>query len=93
MNERIDIIYSEILSKCEESNCFEFESYWEIWGVMWYPWFFEIAEKSISLSFNDLTQKDLEHLVDLDKIEVVKIYSEDEMTDEFDRKRYRIKSR
>lgn len=93
MNERIDILYSEILSKCKELSCFEFEYYWEMWGIMWNPWFIEIAGKSITLSIKELTQSDLEHLVDLNRIEVVKIYLQDEMTDEFDRKRYRIKNR
>ncbi len=93
MSERIDMIFAEIRSKCEESNCFEFEYYWEMWGLMWTPWFIEISEKTQNFSFNDLTQADLEELLKEEKIEVIKIYSKDEMTDEFDRKRYRIKSR
>lgn len=93
MSKRTDIIFSEIHSKLEESNCFEFEYYWEIWDVMWHPWFIEINGKSEKFSFNDLTQQDLGELAKEDKIEIIKVYSKDEMTDEFDRKRYRIKSR
>ncbi len=93
MSKRTDIIFSEIKSKLVELNCNEFEYYWEIWGVMWYPWFIEINGKSENFSFNDLTQEDLNQLVKENKIENIKVYSKDEMTDEFDRKRYRIKSR
>ncbi|WP_340153812.1 hypothetical protein [uncultured Marivirga sp.] len=93
MSKRTDIIFSEIHSKLVALNCTEFEYYWEIWGVMWYPWFIEIDGKSENFSFNDLTQKDLEELIKDEKIEIIKIYSKDEMNDEFDRKRYRIKSR
>ena len=93
MTKRLDILFSEILLKCKESNCFEFEYFSEIWGVMWHPWFLEINGKSESFSFNDLTQEDFNQLVKENKIETIKVYSKDEMTDEFDRKRYRIKSR
>ncbi len=93
MSKRTDKIFSEIYSKLVQLDCYEFEYYWEMWGLMWYPWFIEINGKSESFSFNDLTQDDLNQLVNEDKIEIIKVYSKDEMTDEFDRKRYRIKSR
>ena len=93
MSKRTDIIFTEIKSKLIQLNCSEFEYYWEIWGVMWHPWFIEINGKSENFSFNDLTQEDLNQLVKENKIETIKVYSKDEMTDEFDRKRYRIKSR
>ncbi|MFK7786555.1 MAG: hypothetical protein AB8B56_15650 [Crocinitomicaceae bacterium] len=90
--DRVEGIYIELLEKCTELDCFEFEYYWEMWGLMWYPWFVEIADKSVNLSFNDLTQSDLDQLVELNKAEVIKVYSQDEMTDEFDRRRYKLKT-
>lgn len=93
MSKRTDLIFSEIHSKLVELNCSEFDYYWEIWGVMWYPWFIEINGKSENFSFNDLTQEDLNQLEKEKKIETIKVYSKDEMTVELDRKRYRIKSR
>lgn len=91
MNDRLKIIYSEILEKCNNSNCFEFEYYWEILGVMWYPWTLEINGKSESFSLNDISYKDLEGLCDNGFLELIKEYTKEEMDDEFDRKRYRIK--
>ncbi|MCK8521920.1 hypothetical protein M0D21_10100 [Aquimarina sp. D1M17] len=62
MNDRLYKILQEIKQKCFEANCFEFEYHWEIWGVLWYPWFLEINGKSISFSVNDISSKDLENL-------------------------------
>lgn len=45
INDRNLLIYSEILEKCNAENVYEFEYYWEIWGVMWYPWTIEINKK------------------------------------------------
>ena len=91
MNDRLKTLYSEILEKCGNSNCFEFEYYWEIWGVMWYPWTLEINGKPESFSLNDISDKDLDDLIKNGLIELIKEYPKEEMDDEFDRKRYRIK--
>lgn len=91
MNNRLKILHSEILKKCVNYECYEFEFYWEIWGLMWYPWTLEINGKSESFSINDISYDDLEKLCDLGLIELIKVYSKEEMNDEFDRKRYRIK--
>lgn len=91
MNEGLELLISEIRQKCEKANCFEFEYHWEIWGVMWYPWFFEINGKSQSFSFNDISYNDLERLCNERLIELIKEYSDDEKDrDEFDKKRYRL---
>ena len=95
MDDRLNQIILEIKQKCEDANCFEFEYYWEIWGVMWYPWFLEINGKSQSFSFNDISSDDLETLCSEGLIELIEEYSDDEKSEsEFDKKRYRlIKSR
>ncbi|WP_298540903.1 hypothetical protein [uncultured Aquimarina sp.] len=93
MNDRLKILFSELLEKCNNANYFEFEYYWEIWGVMWYPWTLEIKGKSESFSLYDISYKDLENLCNNGQIELIKEYSIEEMEDEFDRKRYRILNR
>ena len=90
MNDRLKTIYSEILEKCDNSNCFEFEYYWEIWGVTWYPWTLEINVQSESFSLSDISYKDLDNLSKNGLIELIKEYPKEEMDGEFDRKRYRI---
>lgn len=92
MGKRIEIIYAEISKKCKHTNCIEFEYYWEIWGGMWHPWFIEINGKSENFTFNDISQNDLDDLVQMGFIELTKVYSKQEMYDEFDRKRYKLKS-
>lgn len=90
MNERLKTLFTEILEKCNRANCFEFEYYWEIWGVMWYPWTLEINGRFQTFSLNDVSYQDLEELCNNGLIELIKEYSKEEMDDEFDRKRYRI---
>lgn len=90
MENRIKLLHSEILEKCENLDSYEFEYYWEIWGVMWHPWFIEIKGKTQDFSLNDISFNDLNKLCDYGLIELIKEYSKDEMTDDFDRKKYRI---
>ncbi len=91
MDERLTLFYSELLAKCKSANCYEFEFYWESWGILWDPWFLEIDGKSQVFSMNDVSFNDLEKLINLDLIELIKKYRKAEMKDEFDRKRYRLK--
>jgi len=93
IDDRNELIYSEILEKCNKENSYEFEYYWEIWGIMWYPWTIEINEEFQTFSLNDISDYDLTELVKLEKIELIKTYDKSEMNDEFDRKRYRISRR
>jgi hypothetical protein len=90
---RSELIYSEILKNCKLENTNEFEFYWEIWGVMWYPWTIEINKKFQTFSLNDISEDDLTELIKLKKIELIKTYEKSEMNDEFDRKRYKINGR
>ncbi|MGD1841026.1 MAG: hypothetical protein ACFB0B_09040 [Thermonemataceae bacterium] len=91
MPDRLHQIIEEIKQKCDEANCSEFEYHWEIWGVLWYPWFLKINGKSPSFSFNDLSDDDLRKLCAEGFIELVKEYSNDEKSAyEFDKKRYRL---
>jgi hypothetical protein len=90
MTERINIFWIELDRQCNEYNCSEFEYYWEMWGVLWMPWFIEVTSKSLNFSANDISINDLNFLVEKGKIEIIKIYDELEMNDEFDRIRYRI---
>ncbi len=93
MNDRIALIYSELLEKCTQENVYEFEYYWEIWGVLWYPWTIEINQKYQTFTLNDISEGDLTALVKSEKISLIKTYEKAEMHDEFDRKRYRINFR
>lgn len=90
MNKRLKTIYKELYEKCATENCTEFEYYWEIYGVLWYPWTLEINGVYQSFSINDVGYKDLDALCDLGYIQWIKTYTKEEMQDEFDRKRYRI---
>uniref|UniRef100_UPI002611464F hypothetical protein n=1 Tax=Flavobacterium sp. TaxID=239 RepID=UPI002611464F len=71
---RNEIIYSELLKNCRLENTDEFEFYWEVWGVMWYPWTIEINNKFQTFSLNDISENDLTELVKLKKIELIKTY-------------------
>ncbi len=93
MNDRIALIYSELLEKCTQENVYEFEYYWEIWGVLWYPWTIEINQKYQTFTLNDISEGDLTALVKSEKISLIKTYDKAEMHEEFDRKRYRINFR
>lgn len=90
LTERINLFWFELEKQCSELNTYEFEFYWEIWGVWWMPWFIEVDKKSLNFSANDISNNDLNILVEKGKIEIVKIYEKSEMQDEFDRIRYRI---
>lgn len=92
-NDRLELIYSELLEKCTRENVFEFEYFWEIWGVLWYPWTIEINQKYQTFTLNDIAEADLTALVRSGKISLIKTYDKSEMQDEFDRKRYQINRR
>ena len=93
MDVRRKLIIDELRRQCEENNENEFEYYWEIWGVMWYPWSIEtVSNKFLKFTLNDISYEDLDYLVNCGQLELIKIYSKEEMNDEFDRKRYRIKT-
>ncbi|MFB9079634.1 hypothetical protein ACFFLS_07080 [Flavobacterium procerum] len=90
--ERTKLIWFELEKQCAELNCDEFEYYWEIWGLAWTVYSVVVAQsqKFLSFSNNDVSSEDLDFLVKQGKIEIIKIYERHEMTDEFDRVRYRI---
>ncbi|MEO9216934.1 MAG: hypothetical protein ABI315_00010 [Bacteroidia bacterium] len=92
MDDRRKLIIDELIKQCQQYKVNEFEYYWEMWSVMWYPWFIEIEKnKSLNFTFNDISYKDLDYLVDCGQLELIKEYTPAELKDEFDRKRYRIK--
>lgn len=90
MTERMNVFWMELVKQCNEHNYYEFEYYWEMWGAWWMSWFIEVNSKSLIFSADDISNKDLNLLVENGKIEIVKIYNELEMNYEFDRIRYRI---
>lgn len=90
IEKRNNTVYSEIREKCNAENTNEFEYYWEIWGVNWYPWTLEINGHAQTFTFNDLSEFDLIELVKLDKIAVVETYETHPADDRMGRKRYRI---
>ncbi len=93
MDERLSLILTELKQQCLVLDCLEFEFYWEMWGVMWTPWFIEVNNKSLSFTSNDVSMEDLDRLIESGDIELVKIFDRSEMKDEFDRKRYIVKIR
>jgi hypothetical protein len=90
LEERLNLFWFELKKQAIELNSNEFEFYWEIWGVMWMPWFLEINGKSLNFTANDISNEDLELLIKMEFIEVIKVYESSELKDEFDRKRYRL---
>lgn len=90
LTERINLLWLELEKQCTELNSYEFEYFWEMWGVMWMPWFIMIDRNSLNFSANDISSDDLEILVKQGKLEIIKIYETHEMQDEFERIRYRI---
>ena len=91
MDQRRQLILFELKKQCTEKQQDEFEYYWEIWGVNWYPWFLEFsAGDSLVFTANDVSSDDLNHFVEIGELEVVKVYDPTEMTEEFDRVRFRL---
>ncbi|MEN2402475.1 hypothetical protein GKZ90_0021980 [Flavobacterium sp. MC2016-06] len=90
LDERLNLFWLELNKQATELNSNEFEFYWEIWGVMWMPWFIEINGMSLHFTANDISNEDLELLIKMDFIEVIKVYESSELKDEFDRKKYRL---
>ncbi|EZH75361.1 hypothetical protein ATO12_00875 [Aquimarina atlantica] len=90
MDDRLELFLSELKERCSENNSNEFEYFWEMWGVLWMPWFIEINGESMYFTTNDISQNDLDQLHKDGFIELLKIYDQNEMKDEFDRKRYRL---
>ena len=90
IKERMDIFFPELVKQCEKHQCFEFEYYWEMWGVTWMPWFLEINGKDTTFTLNDIGSEDLNFLVENGSIKLIKEYEKEEMKDEFDRKRYEV---
>ena len=94
MDERRQLILGELKAECAENKLYEFEYYWEIWGVNWYPRFIEFATGyQLKLTFDDISEEDLNYLVEIGELEVVKVYDLDEMQYEFNRIRYRLKNK
>ncbi len=74
INDRLELIYSELLEKCTQENVCEFEYFWEIWGVLWHPWTIEINQKYQTFTLNDISEADLTALVKLKKIALIRTY-------------------
>lgn len=91
MDQRRQLILLELKSQCTEKHQDEFEYYWEMWGVNWYPWFLEFSEgDSLVFTANDISSDDLNYFVEIGELEVVKTYKRSEMTEEFYRARFRL---
>ncbi|WP_433829047.1 hypothetical protein [Flavobacterium anhuiense] len=90
LTERINLLWSELEKQCAALNSDEFEYSWEMWGVMWTPWFIMVGDKSINFSANNLESADFDILVKQGKLEIVKIYEAHELKEEFEKIRYRI---
>ncbi|SFO52891.1 hypothetical protein SAMN05428949_5591 [Chitinophaga sp. YR627] len=93
MDERRKQILQEIKHQCEAYKSDEFEYYFEIWGLNWYPWQLEVSPaQTIQLSINDLSTEDLQYLENAGEIMLIRKYEPHEVENEteFGRKRYRI---
>ncbi|MEL1245914.1 hypothetical protein AAEO56_16690 [Flavobacterium sp. DGU11] len=91
MEEQLHQFWQELVTQCKAFQTDEFEYYWEIWGVNWYPWTIETATRK-GLNFTDGYDpgKKLDWLESQGIIAIVKEYTREEMGDEFNRKRYKI---
>jgi len=90
LTERINLLWLELEKQCAALNSSEFEYSWEMWGVMWTPFFIMVDDKSLSFSATDIQSDDLDILVKQGKLEIIKIYEAHEMKEEFEKIRYRI---
>lgn len=92
MRDRRKLIWEELIKQCKENNIYEFEYYFEIWGVMWYPWFIEFSpQKPLKFTANDISYDDLNYFISCGDLELIKEYTQEEMKDEFGKKRYKLK--
>jgi hypothetical protein len=92
MDERRRVILEELKNQCAEKQQREFEHYWEIWGVNWYPWSVDFPDGThLSFTANDISLEDLYYFAEIGELEVVKVYEDHEMPEEFNRVRFRLK--
>lgn len=90
LEERLKLFLFELKKQANALNSDEFEFYWEIWGVWWMPWFIEIDGKSLTFTANNICNEDLELLIKNGFIEIIKVYEDNEIKEEFGRKQYRL---
>ena len=81
----LKIIYEEIVQKCEQLTCTEFVYYWEIWGMLWYPWTLEMNGQYPYFSVNDISAKDLGKSCDVGLIELIEETPNTVLGDAFDK--------
>lgn len=91
MDERRALILTELKNQCKEKQLYEFEYYWEIWGVMWYPWFIEFPDRSnIKFTANDISLEDLYYFAEIGELIVLKKYESQELSDECERVQFQL---
>lgn len=71
MDERLQLFWTELISQCEQHKKFEFIFKIEYWGILWTPWFIYIDDTSLKFSVNDISESDLQRLIDLKMITFV----------------------
>lgn len=65
------VFYRELIAQCKKHQKFEFTYSVECWGVLWFPWFIYIDGHSLAFSTDDISETDLQTLVNEGSIERV----------------------
>lgn len=91
MRESAAIVLKELRWHCDHLNAVEFDFIVEYWGILWHPWFIEVNGKNIPVSASDLTQDDLNELLEQGILKMVKDYPAEERDDlELSRTTYQL---
>ena len=91
MDKRLELFWEELLEHCKMNKNFEFIFKVEYWGILWMPWFIYLDDKSLKFSANDISEDDLDALINLSLIEFMEEIPPNDNIDIF-AKKYRIKN-
>lgn len=91
MDKRLQLFWDELLEQCEMNEKFEFIFKVEYWGILWMPWFIYLDDKSLKFTANDISEDDLNALIDCSLIEFIEEIPPNDTLD-LDTKKYRIKN-
>lgn len=80
-NENMHLFLKELIAHCERLNAVEFDFIVEHWGVMWTPWFINIANENVNFTITHLEAEDFKQFVDNKIMTLVKEYRSEELDD------------
>jgi hypothetical protein len=72
MDKRLKTFWSELLTHCNRLNDYNFTLEVEYWGILWMPWFIYIKGESLKFSANDISNDDLNKLIEFNTLKKLK---------------------